>query len=74
MNTARLVGTCAMLFTAVIVPNIAASARVSGYDVVSTDKSIGVLLADRLNPQPLPPRCTSPNCKPGGGGKKVRLT
>ncbi len=25
-----------------------------------------------LNPQPLPPRCLTPGCKPGGGGKKVR--
>jgi hypothetical protein len=62
--TKRLIGACAIAFTALAAGTIAASADVGRNDARPNTGGIGTMVA--LNPQPLPPRCLPPGCKGGG--------
>src|SRR5258708_29322480 len=61
----RLIGACALAFTALAAATVAASADIGRDDGASKAESIGTMVA--LNPQPLPPRCLPPGCRGGGG-------
>ncbi len=64
--TNRLIGACAIAFTALAAGTVAASADLGRNDAGPNLGSIGTMVG--LNPQPLPPRCLPPGCKGGGNG------
>jgi hypothetical protein len=69
VTTKRLVGACAITFTALVAATVTASADID--DAAPNAESIGTIVA--LNPQPLPPRCLPPGCKGGGSSGPAKF-
>jgi hypothetical protein len=71
VTTKKLVGACAIAFTALAAATVAASADIGRDDAAPKVGSIGTMVA--LNPQPLPPRCLPPGCKGGGSSGPAKF-
>jgi len=69
--TKRVVGACAIAFTALAAATVGANANISHDDAARKAESIGTMVA--LNPQPLPPRCLPPGCKGGGSNGPAKF-
>jgi hypothetical protein len=71
VTTKKLVGACAIAFTALVAATVAASADIGRDDTTPKVGTIGTLVA--LNPLPLPPRCLPPGCKGGGSSGPAKF-
>jgi hypothetical protein len=71
VTTRRLVGACAIAFTALTAATVGASADIGRDDAAPNVGSTGTAFA--LNPQPLPPSCLPPGCKGGGSSGPAKF-